>query len=125
MNQLNSLTLAPASVLALSECQCEKSRKIPTVERDFLKDQRGSRFMIIIGVDEVESYRLQKRYIRKELTQRQTCSKSPIDDIGDKQSDVCCEISSTEEENDTSDDDSDNDCMGPNKQQRKLTDKKI
>lgn len=71
--------------------------------------------MILTGVDQVESIRLQKRYIRKESTQRQMCSKSAIDDIADKQSDVCDEISSTEEEIDTSDDDSDDDGICPNK----------
>ncbi|KAK0066832.1 hypothetical protein Bpfe_003567 [Biomphalaria pfeifferi] len=52
-----------------------------------------------------------KRYIRKELTQRQKCRKSDIDGISEKQSDVCEEISSTEEKTDASDDESDNDSL--------------
>ena len=55
----------------ISQCQFKKSRKTPTVECDFLEDQRGSRCMTITAVDGVESIRLQKRYIRKDLTQRQ------------------------------------------------------
>lgn len=110
----------------ISQCQCEKSRKIPAIERDFLEDQRGPRGMIIAKVDEAESIKLQKRYIRKELTQRQMCSKSDIDDISEKQSDVCEEFSSTEEKTDASDDESDDDCMpDPNEQFRKLSDKQM
>ncbi|KAK0043374.1 hypothetical protein Bpfe_027193 [Biomphalaria pfeifferi] len=110
----------------ISQCQCEKSRKIPAIERDFLEDQRGPRGMIIAKVDEAESIKLQKRYIRKELTQRQKCRKSDIDGISEKQSDVGEEISSTEEKTDASDDESDNDCRpDPNKQLRKLNDKQM
>ena len=108
----------------ISQCQCEKSRKIPALERDFLEDQRGSRYMIIAAVDQIESIRLQKRYIRKESTQKQMCSKSKTDDIADKQLDVCDEISSTEDEVETSDD-SDDDGMCSNKQQQKTTDKQM
>lgn len=108
----------------ISQCQCEKSRKIPALERDFLEDQRGSRCMIIAAVDKIESIRLQKRYIRKESTQKQMCSKSKTDDIADKQLDVCDEISSTEDEVETSDD-SDDDDICSNKQQQKTTDKQM
>ncbi|KAK0055675.1 hypothetical protein Bpfe_014950, partial [Biomphalaria pfeifferi] len=110
----------------ISQCQCEKSRKIPAIERDFLEVQRGPRGMIIAKVDDAESIKLQKRYIRKELTQKQKCRKSDIDGISEKQSDVCEEISSTEEKTDASDDESDNDCRpDPNKQLRKLNDKQM
>ncbi|KAK0066937.1 hypothetical protein Bpfe_003672 [Biomphalaria pfeifferi] len=82
--------------------------------------------MIIAKVDEAESIKLQKRYISKELTQRQMCRKSNIDGISEKQSDVCEKISSTEEKTDASDDESDNDCRpDPNKQLRKLNDKQM
>ncbi|KAK0061523.1 hypothetical protein Bpfe_008905 [Biomphalaria pfeifferi] len=100
----------------ISQCQCEKSRKIPAIERDFLEDQLGPRGMIIAKVDEAEFIKLQKRYIRKELTQRQKCRKTDIDGISEKQSDVCEEISSTKEKTDASDDESDNNCrLDPNK----------
>ena len=82
--------------------------------------------MIIAKVDEAESIKLQKRYIRKELTQRQMCSKSDIDDISEKQSDVCEEFSSTEEKTDASDDESDDNCMlDPNEQFKMLSDKQM
>ncbi|KAK0055598.1 hypothetical protein Bpfe_014873 [Biomphalaria pfeifferi] len=54
----------------ISQCQCEMSRKKPAIERDFLEDQRDPRGMIIAKVDEAESIKLQKQYIRKELKQR-------------------------------------------------------
>ena len=40
---------------SIESCTCEKSRKVPVTEREFLIDQRGERLMVLAGVDRLES----------------------------------------------------------------------
>lgn len=58
----------------IESCACEKSRKVPIIEQEFLVDQRGERSMIIAGVDRLETGKQQQRYIRNEAILRQTTS---------------------------------------------------
>lgn len=49
----------------ISECSCEKNKKVPKKEIDFLLDQRTSRNMVIGKVDIPETIALQKRSERQ------------------------------------------------------------
>ena len=49
-----------------NECSCEKSRKVPIKERNFLIDQQGSRMLFIGEVDKKETERLSENFNRKE-----------------------------------------------------------
>ena len=55
----------------IESCACEKSKKVPVIEQEFLVDQRGMRLMRIAGVDRLESGKLQQKYIRNEEQRRQ------------------------------------------------------
>ena len=45
-----------------NECSCEKSRKVPIKEQNFLIDQRGSRMLFIEELDKKESERLSEKF---------------------------------------------------------------
>lgn len=49
----------------LDKCVCEKSRKVPTKEHEFLLDQRGERKLVIGGKDQAETTKIRKREKRK------------------------------------------------------------
>ena len=55
----------------IESCACEKSRKVPAIEQDFLVDQRGERLMMLAGVDRYKSGKQQQRNIRNEAMRRQ------------------------------------------------------
>ena len=65
-----------------TRCQCEKSQKVPQIERDFLNDQRGPRSMIIAGLDQSETVRLQKRFARRRESLSRLESPSSSKSIG-------------------------------------------
>ena len=48
-------------------CSCDKSRKVPMKERNFLKDQRNERLLFIGKLDQEETARLAKNKKRKEI----------------------------------------------------------
>ena len=43
---------------AFEACNCDKTRRVPSEEKDFLKDQRSMRLMYISSVDKVASKKL-------------------------------------------------------------------
>jgi hypothetical protein len=50
----------------VASCKCERHDKVPANEREFLQDQRGRRMMIIGGIDEKETSKLQEKLAREE-----------------------------------------------------------
>lgn len=54
----------------LDECTCPRKRKVPCIEKAFLKDQRNERKMLMNGVDENETRRLNKRKSRNEKSEK-------------------------------------------------------
>ena len=46
-------------------CTCSKEKKVPSIERDFLLDQRNKRRMFIGGVDIITSTKIQQRQDRR------------------------------------------------------------
>ena len=50
-------------------CTCSKEAKVPVLDRDFLKDQRSVRKMIISGVDKLTTSVLAKRHERAQKRQ--------------------------------------------------------
>ena len=53
------------------KCECEKSKKIPKLERGFLEDQCSTRKLMIGDIDQKETKRQSKKFIRKRKTNRQ------------------------------------------------------
>ena len=51
--------------LSLEVCGCDKARKIPKIEWNFIKDQRNERLMVISSVDKVVTKQLEKKIERK------------------------------------------------------------
>ena len=51
----------------IKSCSCDKSRKVPMKERNFLKDQRNDRSLFIGKLDQEETARLTKNIKRKEI----------------------------------------------------------
>ena len=49
----------------ISICVCEKYRKVPVIEQDFLLDQRAERSMMMAGIDRQESGKIQQRHVRR------------------------------------------------------------
>ena len=63
----NSLfDIAACKCVVLSLCNCEKSRKVPTIEQVFIIDQRTTRKMVMTSIDISTTKKLQKKIIRKE-----------------------------------------------------------
>ena len=54
----------------LESCSCDKSRKVPMKERNFLKDQRNDRSLFIGKLDQDETARLTNNTKRKEIEKR-------------------------------------------------------
>lgn len=57
------------------ECRCDKAKKIPSIEREFLYDQRNMRLRYIGALDRVETNKIVKRNQRLQI-----CKKPEIDD---------------------------------------------
>lgn len=57
-------------------CKCEKSRKVPAKEREFLEDQRHSRKLFIGNVDKKVTKVLNKRIERLEAQRKRDCTTS-------------------------------------------------
>ncbi|CAI6354827.1 unnamed protein product [Macrosiphum euphorbiae] len=63
----NSLfDIAACKCVVLSLCNCEKSRKVPTIEQVFIIDQRTTRKMVMTSIDISTTKKLQKKIRRKE-----------------------------------------------------------
>jgi len=75
--------ISTCKCMDLTECTCEKSRKVPARERDFLNDQRTVRKMYMSGIDIQTSLILQRKESRKKLKTATT-------------SDICVASSSNE-----------------------------
>lgn len=48
------------------ECRCDKEKKIPVIEREFMYDQGNSRLKYIGKLDKTETRRITKRIERKD-----------------------------------------------------------
>ena len=74
----------------LESCSCDKSRKVPMKERNFLKDQRNDRSLFIGKLDQEETARLTKNIKRKEIKKQRAilaAQKTSCDDnesLGDE-----------------------------------------
>lgn len=51
-------------------CKCQNCHKVPKIEREFLKDQRTERKMVMGGIDQVKTRELRKKEERKQKTQQ-------------------------------------------------------
>lgn len=61
----NIFDIAACKCKTFDNCSCEKSRKVPLKEREFLTDQRSNRTMMMGGVDFTATKQLQERQKRK------------------------------------------------------------
>ncbi|CAI6376528.1 unnamed protein product [Macrosiphum euphorbiae] len=99
----NSLfDIAACKCVVLSLCNCEKSRKVPTIEQVFIIDQRTTRKMVMTSIDISTTKKLQKKIIRKETDAKR---------IEKKKLSVVNEINFNSDEVSTEIDDSDEDCI--------------
>jgi len=78
-------------------CNCDKSRKVPHVEQDFLHDQRSVRLMIMSNIDKRETKKLCTKQQRK-CQESMRAKKLPMSVIGD--GDATLTISSSDESDD-------------------------
>uniref|UniRef100_A0A6P7F9D5 Uncharacterized protein LOC114326077 n=1 Tax=Diabrotica virgifera virgifera TaxID=50390 RepID=A0A6P7F9D5_DIAVI len=60
----------------LDKCLCPAPRKVPKLEHAFLTDQRNLRMMIIGGIDQAETKKIEKRNKRKEKSLQSKLSRN-------------------------------------------------
>lgn len=57
--------IATCKCADFSSCKCEKSSRVPTLEQEFLRDQRNARKMMIGAIDRATTRTLEQRHSRK------------------------------------------------------------
>ena len=64
--QVTLFDISACKCADLENCSCDKSRKVPIKERNFLKDQRNKKVLFLRKLDQKETARLTKNIKRKE-----------------------------------------------------------
>lgn len=77
-------------------CRCEKGKRVPIAERDFLTDQRNEKQMMIGGVDYKKTKKIQNSNTRKEIAARNS-QKQPKFSSNDDRTGKLNEEETTEE----------------------------
>lgn len=85
------------------DCNCEKNKKIPAVERNFLYDQRTTRNSYIGNLDRKETEKLKKREERNQLTNSKKENSTDLADRS-KSNDQLINNRSTNRTNESNDD---------------------
>jgi hypothetical protein len=61
----NLFDIATCKCADFSSCKCDKSSRVPTLEQEFIQDQRSEHKMMIGAIDRVTTRKLENRHSRK------------------------------------------------------------